>query len=563
LANYEVTKRCKKIVHKLSPSYPCAKNDNKPEVAQVKQNNHKRLFEFDAVLDENKNQQDVYIRSGAFQAVTEDLFLGFNCTILAYGQSGSGKTYTMGTSSGATGPNSIGCEDGVIPRACVDLFTHVNTKCNGKAQVTLSYVEVYNEEVRDLISVQGGSQDLFIRETPDGRVYVQGMTSIIVTRPEQVFRLMQDAQERRVVGSTKINDVSSRSHAICIMEIHGTFENKKFQSKLTLADLAGSERLEKTENTGKAKAEGISINKGLFVLGQVISALAEKRPQMKRRPPFRESKLTRILQDSLGGNSRTIMIACCSPADYHAEETVNSLRYATQARNIENPVTANIVDDQHTLSRTEAKALVEENMMLKNENISLRKSFLEENRKLVEENKVLLEKLLEYQEAIGQITTELKDVKIERNLESPDNNTWNTYILTSAAMSTEANLDCTNVDTAEAKEELSSRPPPLINSANQMHAKKWVNDQLTEAPLDKKNGIMKGTTKVTVETTDSKFSGVSSKFSSLEDAKNALKSKGMRGTWKNKGQNLLDPAKVFSTFYCGSGSYGAYENFAS
>jgi hypothetical protein len=358
LANYELEKGCKQVVQRVPKA---DESDDGPEVVQINQT-EKRFFELDAVLDETYSQKDLYERSGASRAITEDLFKGYNCTILAYGQTGSGKTFSMGSASDQT--PEIGEMDGVIPRACMDLFVNIMAKCDGNAHVELSYLEVYNEEIRDLMTKDGSSQQLRIRETLNGEIYVRGLTAVSVGGTAEVGKLMEAASGRRVVASTKMNAVSSRSHAICVLRIKGVLEDTKFQSKLTLVDLAGSERLAKTGAQGNRAKEGISINKGLFVLGQVIGALAEQRPQFKRKPPFRDSKLSRLLQDSLGGNSRTIMIACCSPADFNVEETVNTLRYATQARNIKNSATANVIKN---ISQEEAMKLQRENTLLKQE----------------------------------------------------------------------------------------------------------------------------------------------------------------------------------------------------
>jgi len=409
-----------------------------PSLAAKSSNNRElvKCFALDGVLEEHDSQEDVYKKSGAYKAISQDLFRGFHCTILAYGQSGSGKTFTMGTMANkpqttstsasftAMGSEMLDPEAGVIQRACHDLFQQVEEQCMGDATVELSYLEIYNEELRDLLSPQttklshgtalrqqkererlaqqeglplspgggGGasSNGLAIRED-NGEVFVQGKTSVAVTNAEQVIELLRLANAKRVVASTKLNDVSSRSHAICILTVTGTNSyDVTFQSRLTLVDLAGSERLSKTENTGWRAKEGININVGLFVLGLVISALTETRPAHKRHPPYRESKLTRILQNSLGGNCRTIMIACCSPTDYHCEETVNTLRYATQARNIENPVVANIVHDEHA----------EQILHLQSEKDALAKT-----------NSTLQEQIAEYELLIRQISSELTHVK--------------------------------------------------------------------------------------------------------------------------------------------------------
>lgn len=327
----------------------------------------KRWFELDAVLDGACTQREVYRRSGAQRAVTADLFRGFNCTILAYGQTGSGKTFTMGTAHEANGGSVGEEEEGIIPRACADLFAQIAARCDGNARVELSYLEIYNEEIRDLMvetdgSVGGAARELKIRETLNGEVYVSGLSSRPVQSSQEIGAFMEAASQRRVVASTRMNAVSSRSHAICVLRIKGVLEDStKFEAKLTLVDLAGSERFKKTGATGGRRQEGININKGLFVLGQVVSALSEQRPKYKRKPPYRDSKLTRLLQDSLGGNSRTIMVACVSPADFNVDETINTLRYATSARNIKNMATRNVVK---SLSAEEAAKLQRENQLL-------------------------------------------------------------------------------------------------------------------------------------------------------------------------------------------------------
>ncbi|CAJ1958360.1 unnamed protein product [Cylindrotheca closterium] len=364
LAKYELENGSKQIVNSLPSllgSSPATGPTTEPEVLEVKPPNaEKRWFEVDAVFDGISTQRDVYVKSGAQQAVCQDIFKGFNCTILAYGQTGSGKTFSMGTAAGST---EITENDGIIPRATADLFRMIDERCDGNAQVELSYLEIYNEEIRDLmVDDETGGKDLRVRETLNGEVYVSGLQSLPVANPQEIGKCMEDASKRRVVASTKMNAVSSRSHAICALKVKGVLEDStKFHAKLTLVDLAGSERIKKTGAQGSRQKEGININKGLFILGQVVSALAEQRPKYKRKPPYRDSKLTRLLQDSLGGNSRTIMLACVSPADFNLDETVNTLRYATSARNIKNSATRNVIK---TISPEEAAKLQRENQLL-------------------------------------------------------------------------------------------------------------------------------------------------------------------------------------------------------
>ena len=378
LSKTELKRGSKETVTSMQLEPSAVDNNKEPEMIETKADggNNKRWFELDAVFDSCSTQEEVYERSGARNAVCEDIFKGYNATILAYGQTGAGKTHTMGTaSSSSSSKTAVQEKDGMIPRACADLFRNVQEKCDGNAVVELSYMEIYNEEVRDLLVEQENppantKQALKIRETLQGEVYVSGLAHKPVTSPHDVGVLMEQAASRRVVASTAMNAVSSRPHAICTLKVSGVMANdNKFTAKLTLVDLAGSERIKKTGAAGSRRQEGISINKGLFVLGQVVSALSEagsssKRGVLARRPPYRDSKLTRLLQDSLGGNSRTIMVACVSPADFNLEESTNTLRYATSARKIQTKATRNIVQ---TITPEEAAALRRENQLLKNQ----------------------------------------------------------------------------------------------------------------------------------------------------------------------------------------------------
>mmetsp|Transcript_1073 Transcript_1073/g.1580 ORF Transcript_1073/g.1580 Transcript_1073/m.1580 type:complete len:677 (+) Transcript_1073:52-2082(+) len=359
MSSKEVDRGCNESIMEMETEYGLETSG--PEVLQVK-GADKKWYEFDSVLGKKHSQKDVYERSGAFKAVTEDIFNGFNVTLLAYGQTGAGKTFTMGAFGGD--PEYAG----ITPRAVDDLFETIQSKCDGQGKIELSYLEIYNEELRDLINdktpknpEKKSSVQLKVRETMNGEVYVSGLIAKEVNSAEEIGKIIEKAAGRRVVASTAMNAVSSRSHAICSLKITGVLDSgEKFSSKLTLVDLAGSERIKKTGATGSRQLEGIHINKSLMTLGQVVSNLADARS--KRKPPYRDSKLTRLLQDSLGGNSRTIMLACVSPADYNIEESSNTIRYATSARNIKNTATQNMVKQ---ISQEEALKLQRENQLLK------------------------------------------------------------------------------------------------------------------------------------------------------------------------------------------------------
>jgi len=348
-----------------------------------------RKFEYDAVFAPGTAQSKVY-HEAVGDTIQSNIFKGFNVTILAYGQTGSGKTYTMGTSGGKGGPHENqgykpNEDDGIIPRAVFDLFeTRQNLK-RGKERVkiAMSYLEIYNEEARDLFSPDNSNTSLYIRDSKSDGVYVQNLTWNNVESPNEVSELMESAAIKRATAATHMNAVSSRSHAICTLTVtiapspvdsNGNDENphrEEVRSKLTLVDLAGSERIKRTGAEGSRMKEGININKGLFVLGQVVSSLSELGQQQHgdnastnhMHIPYRDSKLTRLLQDSLGGNSRTILVACVSPADSNVEESINTLRYAQRARNIKNSVVRNVT--QTAMSHSEAAEIRRENEMLK------------------------------------------------------------------------------------------------------------------------------------------------------------------------------------------------------
>ncbi|XP_044510092.1 kinesin-like protein KIN-4A isoform X2 [Mangifera indica] len=298
------------------------------------------------------------------------LFQGYNATVLAYGQTGSGKTYTMGTSS------KDGCQTGIIPQVMNVLFNKIETlKHLTEFQLHVSFIEILKEEVQDLLdptclnkpeTANGhagkvtvpGKPLIQIRETSNGVITLAGSTEVSVSSLNEMAACLEQGSLSRATGSTNMNNQSSRSHAIFTITLeqmrklnpifpgestpNESMNEEYLCAKLHLVDLAGSERAKRTGSDGLRFKEGVHINKGLLALGNVISALGdEKRRKEGVHVPYRDSKLTRLLQDSLGGNSRTVMIACISPADINAEETLNTLKYANRARNIQNKPVVN------------------------------------------------------------------------------------------------------------------------------------------------------------------------------------------------------------------------------
>ncbi|CAM8939098.1 unnamed protein product [Rhodiola kirilowii] len=298
--------------------------------------------------------------------LVDGLFQGYNATVLAYGQTGSGKTYTMGTGSS--------CQTGIIPQVMAALFEKIESlKHETDFQLHVSYIEILKEEVQDLLDSTTkmesgnvsmgkvpapGKLPIQIRETSSGVIALTGCTEVNVSTLEEMAACLEQGSFSRATGSTNMNNQSSRSHAIFTITLEqkvksdlsidsdssldDSLDEGYLCAKLHLVDLAGSERAKRTGSDGLRFKEGVHINRGLLALGNVISALGdEKKRKEVVHVPYRDSKLTRLLQDSLGGNSRTTMIACISPADINAEETLNTLKYANRARNIKNKPVVN------------------------------------------------------------------------------------------------------------------------------------------------------------------------------------------------------------------------------
>ncbi|KAJ3694926.1 hypothetical protein LUZ60_000303 [Juncus effusus] len=332
-----------------------------PGEPQVQIGSH--VFTYDHVYGSSGTPSSFIFEQCALPLI-DALFKGYNATVLAYGQTGSGKTYTMGTNY--SGESNTG---GIIPKVMETIFHKVDAlKENTEFLIRVSFIEIFKEEVFDLLEQQSHGAPRFeagsttraqglhrvpiqIRETPLGGITLAGVSEPAVKSKEEMASFLARGSMCRATASTHMNSQSSRSHAIFTISI----EQKKIRnstqsevgddiliSKLHLVDLAGSERAKRTGADGLRLKEGIHINRGLLALGNVISALGdEKKRKDGAFVPYRDSKLTRLLQDSLGGNSKTAMIACISPADCNAEETINTLKYANRARNIQNKAVIN------------------------------------------------------------------------------------------------------------------------------------------------------------------------------------------------------------------------------
>jgi kinesin family protein 1/kinesin family protein 3/17 len=294
-------------------------------------------FAFDMVIDENSTQESVWVNVGV--PILNKAFSGYNGTIFAYGQTGSGKTWSM---QGAEG-NDL---EGIIPRMSSQLFERVEAELKKRQTVqfliTVSYFEIYNEVIFDLLDSsdrkkRSGKGGLEIKEHPVLGVYVKGLQEVVVDSAAKLQSFIDQGMRNRTVASTQMNADSSRSHSVFIINLHQKDvedESKNVFAKVNLVDLAGSERVKSTGATGSILKEGANINKSLSALGNVINALVEVSKGKGGFIPYRNSKLTRVLQESLGGNSVTAMLAALSPAACNFEETLSTLKYANRAKAI-------------------------------------------------------------------------------------------------------------------------------------------------------------------------------------------------------------------------------------
>uniref|UniRef100_A0A0X3P085 Kinesin-like protein n=1 Tax=Schistocephalus solidus TaxID=70667 RepID=A0A0X3P085_SCHSO len=294
-----------------------------------------KMFTFDYAFGMGSKQLDIFNKIA--RPIIEKVFEGYNGTIFAYGQTGTGKTFTM------EGVRSVPSLRGIIPNSFAHIFGRI-AKADSKTRflVHVSYLEIYNEEVRDLLG-KNQQTKLDVKERPDCGVYVKDLSTVMVHSPNEMEKVMCLGNKNRSTAATNMNEHSSRSHAIFTVtveccEIMESGRQMLRQGKLHLVDLAGSERQSKTGATGKRLQEANKINLSLTTLGNVISALVDGK---STHVPYRNSKLTRLLQDSLGGNSKTVMIANIGPTNYNYEESVSTLRYAHRAKSIKNKARVN------------------------------------------------------------------------------------------------------------------------------------------------------------------------------------------------------------------------------
>ena len=323
-----------------------------------------QILEFDYAFNNKDNQETIF--NCTTKPLIEGIINGYNAAVFAYGATGAGKTYTM-----------LGDDNnpGIMPLAFGELFKLIKNYSNREYLIKLCYLEIYNENIRDLLI--NSSANLELREDPNKGLVINGITEIIANSGEHILSILKKGNKKRTTEATNSNQTSSRSHAI--LQIMVSCKEKKNNvklGKLSLIDLAGSERASVTKNKGMRLIEGANINKSLLTLGNCINALCESNLKgTKPHIPYRDSKLTRLLKDSLGGNSRTVMIANISPFIYSFDDTYNTLNYADRAKHIKTRVKANVINNNHNannylnvIKHLQSKFLLLQNQLNKNDN---------------------------------------------------------------------------------------------------------------------------------------------------------------------------------------------------
>ena len=320
-----------------------------------KNRTREQTYAFDFAFDKYSSQITVFENSTKF--LIDGVVNGYNATVFAYGATGAGKTYTM-----------LGNDNnpGIIPLTFQDLFKKVNLYKDREYKLKFWYLEIYNENIRDLLKfidkpntiiLNDDNEFLDLREDPIKGVMISGITEVNVNNSSDMLKILKRGNRNRTIEATGANETSSRSHAILQVSIEYKEKNSGIDyeikySKLSLVDLAGSERASATQNRGIRLIEGANINRSLLTLGNCINALCDAAAKGIKKPyvPYRDSKLTRLLKDSLGGNARTVMIANVSPSINTFDDTYNTLKYANRAKNIKTVVTRNVLNAQYHIS---------------------------------------------------------------------------------------------------------------------------------------------------------------------------------------------------------------------
>ena len=343
----------------------------------TRENNNYR-FKFDRIFPPSSTQEDIY--NFGVKGIIDSVLDGYNGTVLAYGQTSSGKTYTM------QGEMNNNAAQGIIPRMIEHVFDFIHNQEGTEFMIKVSMIEIYLEKIRDLLDLS--RVNLQVRENFSKGIYVDGCSERYVGCPEDVYAALKIGSNNRAQAATLMNEHSSRSHSIFILTINQNNKKEGFSKvgKLYLVDLAGSEKLSKTGATGLTVDEAKLINKSLTTLGRVIYNLTDEK---SNHVPYRDSKLTRVLQESLGGNSKTCLIITCSPSIYNESETLSTLRFGLRAKKIKNKPKIN-----KEVTVAELQKLVDklkENLKKANNRITQLENFIRQNGLRVPESSYKIE----------------------------------------------------------------------------------------------------------------------------------------------------------------------------
>ena len=395
-------------------------------INNVNNNRSKEIsMAFDYIFNENDKQETIFNSTTKF--LIEGVINGYNATVFAYGATGAGKTYTM-----------LGNDKnlGIMPLTLKELFLQINSYQNREYNVKMWYLEIYNENIRDLLSNNNENNNLDLREDSNKGIIVSGITEIKATSSEHILNLLKKGNKNRTTESTNANETSSRSHAILQIMVSYKEKNSGIEyeikyGKLSLIDLAGSERASVTLNRGTRLIEGANINRSLLTLGNCINLLCEVNEKgNKQYIPYRDSKLTRLLKDSLGGNSRTVMIANISPSSICFDDTYNTLNYANRAKKIKSNIKRNVLSAQYHITdyNNIIKSLQDRIFDLENKIGNKRgmtisptsRRYANEGKNVIENIKVLCEKEIDIQKKI--IGNNYEVFKLKKDMFNNENN---------------------------------------------------------------------------------------------------------------------------------------------
>eukprot|EP00092_Neocalanus_flemingeri_P020555 GFUD01022268.1.p1 GENE.GFUD01022268.1~~GFUD01022268.1.p1 ORF type:complete len:1112 (-),score=327.91 GFUD01022268.1:215-3550(-) len=465
--NIQVFVRCRPLnkAEKEARSYSVVDCPNSREVTvkEKQMSSITKTFQFDKVFGIKSKQLDVY------RAVVEPLIgqvmQGYNCTVFAYGQTGTGKTFTMEGGDGRDDPTMTWENDptsGIIPRALAQLFDELRVQQEAEFSVRVSFLELYNEEIFDLLSAADDITRLRLYEDSarKGSVIIQGLEEVQVHSKREVYQILEKGSAKRQTAATLMNAHSSRSHTVFTVTVHmkeSSVEGEEVLriGKLNLVDLAGSENVGRSGAMDKRAREAGNINQSLLTLGRVITCLVERAPHI----PYRESKLTRLLQDSLGGRTKTSIIATISPAGINLEETLSTLDYAHRAKNITNKPEVN----QKLSKKAVLKEYTEEIERLRKDLMASREKngvFLanENYQDMINQIEIQSQEITEKIGSIKALKDEMdkkeemyEEVSAELDAKSAELESTNSKLA-----ETEHNLDCTKVvlqKTASEREE--------------------------------------------------------------------------------------------------------------